>query len=260
MPRARKCRRICGLPRISGLIPVGDFPASSVSLQMTLDEYEVIRLMDLEKLTQEQCAARMGIARTTVTGIYESARTKLAMALVNGHPLTVSGGDYRICGHSAACMKSKEESPMKIAVTYENGEIFQHFGHTEAFKIYETENGTVLRSEVVSTNGSGHGALAGFLTDHGVQALICGGIGAGAQNALKAAGIRLYGGVSGSADEAVNALLAGSLSYNPDITCTHHEGHEHSCHGDGGHGCGGHGDAGHECGGGHGNGHSCGGH
>ena len=96
MPRARKCRRICGLPRISGLMPVGDFPASSVSLQMTLDEYEVIRLMDLEKLTQEQCAARMGIARTTVTGIYESARTKLAMALVNGHPLTVSGGEHAI--------------------------------------------------------------------------------------------------------------------------------------------------------------------
>ena len=145
--------------------------------------------MDLEKLTQEQCATRMGIARTTVTGIYESARTKLAMALVNGHPLTVSGGDYRILRTfpAAACMKNKEESPMKIAVTYENGEIFQHFGHTEAFKIYETENGTVLRSEVVSTNGRGHGALAGFLTDHGVQALICGGIGAGAQNALKAA-------------------------------------------------------------------------
>ena len=112
---------------------------------------------------------------------------------------------------------------MKIAVTYENGEIFQHFGHTEAFKIYDIADGKVVSAEVVDTNGSGHGALAGFLVAHGVDTLICGGIGGGAQNALAQAGIRLFGGVSG----------------NPDVHCDHHDHHGegHSC---GDHGCGSH--------------------
>ena len=133
---------------------------------------------------------------------------------------------------------------MRIAVTYENGQIFQHFGRTEQFKIYDVQDGTVLSSEVVDTNGSGHGALAGILTALKADALICGGIGGGAQAALAAAGIRLYGGVSGEADEAVQALLKGELNYDADVRCEHHDHHhgaEHACgeHGCGGHTCGG---------------------
>ena len=118
---------------------------------------------------------------------------------------------------------------MKIAVTYENGQVFQHFGHTAQFKIYE--------AQVVDTNGSGHGALAGFLQAQGVDTLICGG----AKTALAQAGIQLYGGVTGSADQAVEDLLAGRLVFLPDVLCSHHgEGHGegHSC---GEHGCGEHG-------------------
>ena len=98
---------------------------------------------------------------------------------------------------------------MRVAVTYENGEIFQHFGHTEQFKVYDIEDGRILSSEVVDTNGSGHGALAGVLKALKVDALICGGIGGGAQMALAEAGIKLYGGVSGSADAAAQALAEG---------------------------------------------------
>ncbi len=119
---------------------------------------------------------------------------------------------------------------MKIAVTYENGEIFQHFGHTEQFKVYDVADGKVVSSRVVSTNGSGHGALAGVLSDLQVDTLICGGIGGGAKEALAAAGIKLYGGVSGKADEAVEALLTGSLSFDPNIRCDHHhEDEPHAC-------------------------------
>ena len=97
---------------------------------------------------------------------------------------------------------------MRIAGTYENGQIFQHFGHTETFKIYDVEEGKVVHSEVVDTNGSGHGALAGeFFTYMNADVLICGGIGGGAQTALAAAGIKLFGGVSGDADEAVEAFI-----------------------------------------------------
>ena len=127
---------------------------------------------------------------------------------------------------------------MRIAVTYENGQIFQHFGHTETFKIYDVEEGKVVHSEVVDTNGSGHGALAGVLNALNADVLICGGIGGGAQTALAAAGIKLFGGVSGDADKAVEAFINETLDYNPDVKCSHHEhshGEGHTC---GEHGCG----------------------
>ena len=106
---------------------------------------------------------------------------------------------------------------MKIAVTYENGQIFQHFGHTAQFKLYEAQSG--------------------------VDTLICGGIGGGAQMALAQAGIKLYGGVSGEADAAVAALLAGNLGYDPDVHCDRHD----HAHGEGGHTCGDHGCGHHGC-------------
>lgn len=131
---------------------------------------------------------------------------------------------------------------MKIAVTYEDGNVFPHFGRTEQFKVYEIQGGKVANAEVVSTDGNGHGALVGMLSDWGVDTLICGGIGAGAQGSLMEVGIQFYGGVSGSADEAVEALLAGTLTYNPDVHCDHkrpdHQGETHSC-GENTHGCAG---------------------
>lgn len=127
---------------------------------------------------------------------------------------------------------------MKIAVTYAGGAIFQHFGHTAQFKIYEVENNNVVSAQIVDTNGHGHGALAGFLTEQGVDTLICGGIGGGAQMALTSAGIKLYGGIAGEADEAVEALLAGTLEQNSAPNCNHH--HHGEGHGCGSHGCGGH--------------------
>lgn len=128
---------------------------------------------------------------------------------------------------------------MKIAVTYENEQVFQHFGHSEKFKIYTVENNEVISSEVVDTNGNGHGALAGFLTALEIDVLICGGIGGGAKNAMAQAGIKLYGGVSGSCDEAVEAYLGGKLQFNPDVMCNHHGEHHGQHHGEG-HSCGNH--------------------
>lgn len=133
---------------------------------------------------------------------------------------------------------------MKIAVTYGNGEVFQHFGHCENFKIYSIENNTVVSCEVVTAKGSGHGALSGFLKNLDIDTLICGGIGAGAKNALAAEGIEFFSGVTGDADASVDAFLKGNLAYNLDIVCNHHhheEGHDcgsHNC-GEDKHGCGG---------------------
>ena len=135
---------------------------------------------------------------------------------------------------------------MRIAVTYENGMVFQHFGHTERFKVYEVENGEVGIATIINTNGSGHGALADILKKYGVDTLLCGGIGGGAKRALTEAGITFYGGVSGLADQAVADLLAGRLQYDSEAECDHHgEHHDGSCgehegdcahrHGDGEH-------------------------
>lgn len=258
MPRPQRRRRVCSEPEYNEFIPMGS--AGNDIVVLSTDEYEAIRLVDFEKKTHEQCAMQMDISRTTVTEIYERARFKLADSIVNGKRLVIEGGSYRLCGGTEAgccgraCInrllssgetvlkKKGGQNIMRIAVTYENGQIFQHFGHTEQFKVYDAEDGKITAEHVVDTNGSGHGALAGFLADNQVDVLICGGIGGGAQNALAEAGIRLYGGVSGNADDAVKALLEGNLGYDPDVHCNHHD------HGHGGsHQCGGHGE-GHVCG------------
>ena len=132
---------------------------------------------------------------------------------------------------------------MKIAATYENGNIFQHFGHTEEFKVYEVEDGKIVSSEVIGSDGIGHGALAGLLAGHDIQVLICGGLGGGALNALRNASIEVCAGASGNADEAVEAYLRGDL-VDTGANCDHHH------HGEG-----------HECGHGEGENHECcGGH
>ena len=212
MARPSRCRRICAEPDYDRFVPDGS--VCSGRNVLTLDEYEVIRLVDLEKFTHEQCAGQMDISRTTVTEIYESAREKIADSIVNGREIVIAGGNYRLCDGPAAgrCRKrcrrgafgprrpelrEKGECDMRIAVTYEEGKVFQHFGHTEQFKIYDTDEEKILNQKIVDTNGSGHGALAGFLADLKVDALICGGIGGGARNALAERGIKLYGGVTG---------------------------------------------------------------
>ena len=126
---------------------------------------------------------------------------------------------------------------MRLAVAYKDGQVFQHFGHTAQFLLLDAEDGRFLRREIVAAEGSGHGALAGFLREKGVGAVICGGIGGGARLALAQAGILVYGGVQGDADAAAQAWLDNSLAYDPNARCTHHDS-EH-----GGHTCG------HTCGG-----------
>lgn len=254
MPRPVKCRRVCHYPQTVLFTPMGG-STEKEPIILTVDEYETLRLIDKEGYGQEKCAVSMQIARTTVQRIYESARKKVADCIVDGRQLRIEGGDFLLCnGHNTDCgydgcykqvyykqyKIDKGDRIMRIAVTYENGEIFQHFGRTEKFKIYDVEEGKIVSSEVVDTNGSGHGALAGVLNSLDADVLICGGIGGGAQAALTAAGIKLYGGVSGNADKAVADFVAGNLNFNPDVRCNHHNEHHGEGHSCGNHGCGGH--------------------
>lgn len=254
LPRPIRKRRVYQQP--GSFWFTGNQPSRG-EVVLTLDEFEAVRLCDYVGLEQGEAAKRLEVARSTFQNILNQARKKLAEVLIYGKDLRIEEGSVEFAQNPEwGCCQfilqliprtgglldfPKEEQDMKLAVTYDvqNGEIFQHFGRTENFKVYEVEDGQVKEAHVEGSNGQGHGALAGVLKNLGVEALICGGIGGGAQNALAQAGIRLFGGVSGSADDAVNALLAGNLGYDPDVHCNHHDHHEegHNC---GDHGCGSH--------------------
>ena len=241
MARPTQKRMVETVPEYDVFHPEGISSGNDIIL--TTDEYEVIRLLDKEHLCQGECAAVMGVSRPTITAIYQKAREKIALSIVDGRRLVIKGGAYAIKRNivsdtSPVKLRKKGEREMRIAVTYDNGEIFQHFGRTESFKIYDTEDGKIVRSAVVGTNGQGHGALAGVLKSLEADVLICGGIGGGAQNAVASMGIRLCGGVTGDADSAVEAFLSGNLVANSAPTCNHHHHDEgHNCASGG---CGGH--------------------
>ena len=237
MPRKTKCRKICGFPDFYSFIPEEAETAKIETIMLSLDEYETIRLLDYEGLNQEECATRMGVSRTTVTAMYESARKKIISAFVEGKRLCIAGGNIEIDRERNGIrvdIKNKGEKTMRVAVTYDNGNVFGHFGRTEQFKVYDIEDGNIVSSKILDTNGEGCGALAGILNIASVDGLICGGIGGGAQMALEEAGIKLYAGVSGSTDAAVEALIAGTLDASGSANCDHHD-HEHE-HGEG-HSC-----------------------
>ncbi len=240
---------------------------------LLVEEYEALRLIDLEKRTHDQCARQMQISRTTVTEIYEKARFKIADAIVNGKPLTINGGNYQICQESDCCacpgrgrrtvgLQSCAQgiqgvSHMKVAVPFKNDNIFQHFGMAPVFKVYVIENQTVASTELLPTGGHGHGAMVNLLVKNGVNCVVCGGLGGGAVRALEQAGIQLFAGNNGSADEAVNLLIAGELTNNIEAATAGRggrcHGHGHS-HGEEGCGCHGHGHGEEGCGC-HGHGH-----
>ena len=240
--RREKLRRVGIIPEYRGFTPDG--LASGDAIDMTVDELEVLRLCDLEGLNQEAVALHMGIARATVAAISSRAHRKVANALVNGRAIVIEGGNiaYSPITTTTAAWPAKEVGTMRVATTYDNGNIFMHFGRSDQFKIYDIQDGKVLNEQVVGTGGTGHGALAGLLAN---------GIGGGAINALAQAGITVYAGAQGSCDACVEALIAGTLAQNGEATCDCH-GHDHEhihehgesygCHGhhdhDGHEGCG----------------------
>lgn len=251
MARPQITKRVCKEPAFSEFAPIGAAEKRK-AIVLTVEEYEAIRLIDLDGMTREACAERMRIARTTAQTIYNSARTKIAESLVHGLSLRIEGGTFLLCDGSAGCPRcrrkeaaargegqfffdNKEDHVMRIAVTYDNGNVFQHFGRTEYFKVYEVEGNEIKGSDVYSANGVGHGALAGLLSGSGIDVLICGGIGGGAITALGNVGIQVVAGASGDVDAAVAAYLAGELVSTGSNCNHHHHADGHSC---GAHGCG----------------------
>ena len=226
MGRPTKGKRISKIPQYQKFYGENKFQEKIVLL---VEEYETIRLIDYLGYSQEECAKEMHIARTSVQSLYSDARRKLARFLIEGIGLVISGGNYQLKEFTNK-ENNKGDGKMIIAVTYDNGNVGQHFGKTEFFKIYSVEGKNILSQKVIDTDGHGHGALAGYLKKLNVEILICGGLGGGARNALAESGIKIYPGAIGNADRQVEAFLEGNLDYNADIACNHHN-HEdgHSC-------------------------------
>ena len=259
MPKPSRCRRVCAEPLYK--VFNAETKELSGSVTLTVDEFEVIRLVDFEKRTHEQCAQQMQISRTTVTEIYENARFKIANAIVNGKTLYISGGHYKVCDGtslnecSGRCCKwrrnsnpiqhpSNGENIMKIAIPVKSENIYRHFGMASEFKIYHVENNQLMGTETVNATGRGHGVMLDLLVTHNVNCVICGGIGDGAIRALEQNGIQLFAGITGAADDAVSALLAGTLQSDMQAACSKHQ---HAHHGQCSHGECGHHDGGCHC-------------
>ncbi|MDO4574594.1 MAG: NifB/NifX family molybdenum-iron cluster-binding protein [Planctomycetia bacterium] len=247
MSRTPKPRTVCQ-DQICRTFVTGD--GSSV-VELATDELEAIRLADLEGLEQGDASKRMGVSRGTLQRLLYSARRKTAFALVTGRSLVIREapnvrggccvqGACRFCPRKMEFFNSRGVEVMKIAVTSENNQVFQHFGHTPEFTIFDVSAGKITNVTRVSTGETGHGALAGLLAELGVNLLLCGGIGGGAQMALAEAGISLLGGTQGDVTQVVEEYLRGELQPRTDFTCHHHE-HEqgHSCGGHGHGNCGG---------------------
>lgn len=239
MSRPTKSRRVCQFPNYFEFAPVGKLTGETIV--MSVDEHEAIRLIDKEGLSQEQCGEQLGVGRTTAQNIYNLARKKIADALVLGHKLVIDGGDVSLCNgsndhcYNGDCSKKRKGARVattqrittKVAVSYCDGDVFQHFGHSQQFKVYNVVNGEITQTTIVDTNGNGHGALVQLLGNLQVNALVCGGIGAGARDALAKLNVTVFGGVTGDADDAVQCLLNGNLQYDPNAQCNHHDGDHH---------------------------------
>lgn len=222
MARQSKSKKIGKMPEYTRFY---SDKKDSLKIELSLEEYETIRLIDYLGYDQSQCALKMEVSRSTVVSLYNMARKKLARFLLEGHAMEIHGGHYHL-------QQSKGEYKMKIAVTCVDGQVFQHFGHCPGFLICDVEDGKIVQSQMVDSSQSGCGALAGFLADLQVDVVICGGIGGGAKNHLTALGLQVLPGASGDAMAQVESYIAGTLHYDPNQECYHHDHDEnHQCHG-----------------------------
>ena len=222
MPRPQRKRRIDCYPEQLSFVPEDANRGELDTVVLTLDEYETIRLLDYCGMTQEQCAASMEVSRTTVTAIYESARRKVADALVNGRRLLFSGGEVRQSSTETAVSSlavKQKKGVLRLAVTCEDGQIAPHFGRAHTFQLLDIQDGEIICQETICCRDTPAGSLPGILKAAEVDVLICASIGPGARLSLSGAGISLLAGAHGAVEEAVAAYLAGTLSDNTSDGC-----------------------------------------
>ncbi|MGM9571651.1 MAG: DUF134 domain-containing protein [bacterium] len=228
MPRPRKYRKVCQMPQVREFNPAGDIPCKSAVI-LTVDEYETIRLIDKQGFSQEECSNYMQVARTTVQLIYNSARKKLADALVDGLPIRIAGGNYRLCDgkeehcgcggcrrHRRTCTKIiiKEDGVMRIAIPLDESkqDVCTVLARAPYFLFREEGKDTIVKNPAAKAHGGAGIQAAQFLADNGVNAVITVRCGQNAADVFKAANIKVYKSVSKAAADDLTALEEGKLS------------------------------------------------
>lgn len=227
MPRPKKCRKVCQLPAIKEFRPMGDTPCRS-SVIMTVDEYEAIRLIDKQGFSQEECSSYMNVARTTVQMIYNSARKKMADALVGGLSLRIEGGDYQLCDgkedycgcggcrkHRRSCVQQKirEEGTMKIAIPLDENkqDVCIVLSRAPYFLFREDGRDSIVDNPAAQAHGGAGIQAAQFLVDSGVNVLITVRCGQNAADVFKAADMTIYKSANQAAADDLAALEEGAL-------------------------------------------------
>lgn len=226
MPRRKKCRKVCQMPHMREFRPVGDFPCEDAVI-LSVDEYEAIRLIDKQGFSQEECSSYMQVARTTVQLIYNSARKKLADALVDGLTLRIEGGDYRLCDgteeycgcgccHKHRCgqiMKTKEEGQMRIAIPLDENrqDVCIVLARAPYFLFHDENGDAIVENPAAEAQGGAGIQVAQFLVDNNVTALITVRCGQNAADVFTAAGMKIYKSVNKTADAELAAFADGKL-------------------------------------------------
>lgn len=224
MPRPISERLVRGSPRSRAFKPAGTPLRDLVTVTITLDELESVRLADLEGLYQEAAAASMGVSRQTFGRIVEAARRKIADALVNGKALEIDGGIIQ--------MTQTDKNEYRIAVPTRDGEVDPHFGSCRGFTLFDVKGGSISKEEFFpAPEGAGcKSSAASSLAKAGVRVMLAGGMGEGAVRVMASFGITPVRGVAGPVRAAAEAYAAGRLSDNG-VVCDHdHEGHDCSNH------------------------------
>ncbi len=225
MPRPRKCRKVCRLPENGGFLPIKQCDIEPIVLK--IDEYETLRLIDRENFSQEQCGVYMHIARTTVQQIYNSARRKIADALVEGRPITIAGGEYNLCDgreHSCGCggctfhiQQQKElntgEINMKIAIPLDENKIdvCPVLARTPYFLFWENSKTTIVENPAANAQGGAGVQVAQFIADSNVTVLITPRCGQNAADVFTACEMQIYKSTGKTAQENIADFLDGKL-------------------------------------------------
>lgn len=226
MPRRKKCRKVCQMPAMREFRPVGGARCESAVI-LSVDEYEAVRLIDRQGFSQAECSRYMQVARTTVQMIYNSARQKLAEALVDGLPLRIEGGDYRLCdGKEEYCacggcrkhrcgqlIKMREEGNMRIAIPLDENrqDVCIVLARSPYFLFHDENGDSVVENPAAQAQGGAGVQAAQFLVDSGVTALITVRCGQNAADVFTAAGMKIYKSVNKTAAEEISALADGKL-------------------------------------------------
>ena len=228
MPRPKKCRKVCQMPTTKEFQPIGD-TSCKASVILTVDEYEAIRLIDKQGFSQEECSNYMQVARTTVQLIYNSARKKLADALVDGLSIRIEGGDFQLCDgnedycgcggcrrHRRGCVQQNimEDRKMRIAIPLDENkqDVCIVLARAPYFLFWEDGKDTILENPAAQAHGGAGIQAAQFLVDNGVNVLITVHCGQNAADVFKAAGMKIYKSANKAAADDLTAFEDGKLS------------------------------------------------